>query len=199
MDGGQFVAQLGELDPGSSVKISLVVTPETAGNDHANGERDSPGKSTRPCERDRHDDRDGSGVSGYCSSSVRLLFTRSLNTAGVADLSVVRTVGSLGPVTVNYQTVAVNATPGLDFVPISGTLTFASGQTVGTILVPVLNDLWENHDDVVNVVLSSPGGGATLGTLTTAQLSIVDTDPDTTPPEVSQLTWSGTSTRRSPA
>ncbi len=31
LDGGQFVAQLGELDPGSSVQISLVVTPQTVG------------------------------------------------------------------------------------------------------------------------------------------------------------------------
>ena len=114
------------------------------------------------------------------------------NTAGSATFSVVRTVGSLGAVTVNFATVAGNATPGLDFVPTSGTLTFASGQTVGTIVVPVLNDPWENHNDTVNVVLSSPAGGATLGTLSTAQLTIIDTDPDTTPPAVSQVTWSGT-------
>ncbi len=109
----------------------------------------------------------------------------------MAELSVVRTVGSLGTVTVSFQTVAIDATAGVDFVPTSGTLTFATGQTVGTIEVPVLNDVWENHNDVVNVALSSPGGGATLGTVTTVQLTIVDTDPDTSPPEVSQFTWSG--------
>ncbi len=82
----------------------------------------------------------------------------------------------------NYQTVAVNATPGLDFVPTSGTLTFASGQTVGTIAVPVLNDPWENHNDSVNLVLSSPGAERPWARSATAQLSIIDTDPDTTPP-----------------
>ena len=86
-------------------------------------------------------------------------------------------VGSLGVVTVNYQTVAVNSTPGVDFVPTSGTLTFASGQTVARSRVPVLDDPWENHDDTVNVVLSSPSGGASLGSLSTTQVNIVDTDP----------------------
>ena len=114
-----------------------------------------------------------------------LQFSSSLysvaNTAGVAELSVVRTVGSLGTVTVNYQTVAINATPGLDFVPISGTLTLGPGQTVATIAVPILNDPWENHNDVVNLVLSSPGNGASLGPLSTTQLNIIDTDPDSRP------------------
>jgi hypothetical protein len=113
------------------------------------------------------------------------------DTAGVAILTVNRTDGFLGPVTINYQTVAVNATPGVDYVPTAGTLSFASGQTSATIQVPVLNDPWENHDEYVNVVLQSPGGGALLGSPATASLRIIDVDPDFTPPQVSVLSMSG--------
>lgn len=113
------------------------------------------------------------------------------DTAGVAALTVVRTVGSLGPVTVNYQTIAINAVPGVDFMPVAGVLTLASGQTSGTIMVPVLNDRWQNHDDFVVVALSSPGGGASLGAVSMAQLMIIDVDPDYTPPQATQLSWAG--------
>jgi len=88
--------------------------------------------------------------------------------------------------------VAVNATPGLDFTPVSGTLSFASGQTTGTILVPVLADPWDNHDEYVNVALGSPGGGANLGPVSTTLLRIIDVDPNSTPPQVAQLSWTGT-------
>ena len=114
-------------------------------------------------------------------------------TAGLAQFQVVRIDGSSGAVTVNYQTIAVNATPGLDFTPTSGTLSFASGQTTGTIWVPVLADPWDDHDEYVNVVLRSPGGGASLGAVSTALLRIIDVDPDVTPLQVSRLSWTGTS------
>jgi len=42
-------------------------------------------------------------------------------------------------------------------------------------------------------VLDSPTGGALLGGMTTAVLRIEDVDPDTTPPQVTGLTWTGSS------
>jgi Calx-beta domain/Bacterial Ig-like domain len=189
MVGGQFVAQLGELGPGASAQISLVVTPETAGTITQTASVTAQQVQLNPANATT------TTTVTVLESPGTLQFSNSTssvaNTAGMAYFSVVRILGSLGAVTVNYQSVAVDATPGLDFVPTSGTLTFAPGQTVGTIAIPVLNDPWENHNDTVNLVLSSPGGGATLGTVTTAQLSIIDTDPDRTAPEVSQLSWSG--------
>jgi uncharacterized repeat protein (TIGR01451 family) len=188
---GQFIAQLGELDPGASAEIRLVVMPQVPGtitstaSVTAEQNQLNPGNATASTTVTVLESA-GTLQFGGASYSVA-------NTAGSATISVLRTVGSLGAVMVNFTTIATNATPGLDFVPTSGTLTFATGQTVGTIVVPVLNDPWENHNDTVDVVLSSPTGGATLGSLSTAQLTIIDTDPDTTPPQVSQLTWSGTS------
>ena len=107
------------------------------------------------------------------------------DTAGVAAISVVRTMGALGAVTVQYQTLdGIAATPGLNYEPTAGTLTLANGQTTGTILVPVLDDIYNNHDDYVAVVLNAPTGGAVLGTTTTTVLRIHDADPDFTPPQV---------------
>ena len=57
----------------------------------------------------------------------------------------------------------------------------------------MLADRWDDHDEYVNVVLSSPSGGATIGPLGTSLLRIIDVDPDLTPPEVSGLTWTGSS------
>ena len=191
MVGGQFIAELGELDPGATAEIRLVVTPQTPGTITPTASVTAQQNQLNPS------NAIASTTVTVLESPGTLQFSNPTysvaNTAGMAYFSVVRTLGSLGAVTVNFETVAVNATPGLDFVPIAGTLTFAAGQTVGTIVVPVLNDPWENHNDTVNLVLTSPAGGATLGTLSTAQLSIIDTDPDTTPPQVSQVTWSGTS------
>ena len=189
--GGQFVAQLGELDPGSSMKITVVFTPQTPGMVTQTANVASAENQLDPASARATTTVNVVGSPGTLQWSASLYSVPE--TAGVALLSVVRTVGSFGVVTVNYQTVAVNATAGLDFVPTSGVLTFASGQTVGTIQVPVLADPWDNRDEYLNVMLSSPGGGVTLGGPSTAQLRIIDVDPDTTPPEVSRLTWNGTS------
>jgi uncharacterized repeat protein (TIGR01451 family) len=112
---------------------------------------------------------------------------------GVAVIPVVRLYGASSTITVNYQTVAVNATPGLDFTPVSGTLTLAPGQWSGSIQVPVLDDLYKKQDQFVDVTLSDPTGGAFLGPTSTDVLRIQDLDPDLTPPSVSGLVWSGSS------
>jgi uncharacterized repeat protein (TIGR01451 family) len=191
MVNGQVVAQLGQLNPGSSAVVTLVVTPTT------------PGTITQTATAAAAENQlDPAGATATTTATIlespgTLQFSTGLvavaETAGDAVFSVVRSGGALGTVTVNYQSVAVNAIPGLDYVPVAGTLSFASGQTTGTIEVPVLADPWDNHDEYVDVELSSPGGGASLGGLATSQLQIIDVDPNFAPPQVSQLTWAGNS------
>ena len=74
-------------------------------------------------------------------------------TAGSATLTVVRTAGERGTVTVHYATVPVNATPGMDYTPVSGTLTFGDRRTSQTIVVPVLANPYDRTNELVNVVL----------------------------------------------
>jgi uncharacterized repeat protein (TIGR01451 family) len=188
---GQLVAQVGTIAPGSSATFYLVVTATTAGSLYQ-----SAFVTEAENQLDPRSTAATTAVTVLESAGI-LQFGSTTNavaeTAGLAQLQVIRIDGALGAITVNYQTVAQNATPGLDFVPTSGTLSFASGQTAATIAIPVLADPWDNQDEYLSVVLSAPTGGAGLGTFSRAQLKIVDVDPDYTPPEVSNLSWTGTS------
>ena len=117
--------------------------------------------------------------------------------AGSATITVNRVNGSRGTVLVDYKTVPINATPGLDFTPVSGTLTFPAGVTSETIVVPVLADPYDHHDELVSVVLSNVRSSETLGqpilgTPSTATLTIKDIDPNFSPMVVSNVQWTGT-------
>jgi hypothetical protein len=64
------------------------------------------------------------------------------------------------------------ASAGSDYTSTSGTLTFNQGETSKTISIPIVNDGVFEADETVNITLSSPTGGATLGTPATATLTI---------------------------
>src|SRR5690606_7304356 len=57
----------------------------------------------------------------------------------------------------------------------SGTLTFAPDETVQSFAVPILDDAVNEADETLQLTLSSPSG-ATLGSLATATLTILDDD-----------------------
>lgn len=190
---GLMVVPLGSLAAGASAQLSIVLVPMASGQDSwtatvAGNEFDLDLTSNQ-----------ATATVAVAQSPGVLQFASPMTTvnetAGVAAISVVRTVGALGPVTVSYQTLSgPAATPGLDYTPIAGTLLLANGQTSGTILVPVLNNPYDNHDEYVVLAISSPTGGAVLGAATTTILRIHDTDPDFTPPLVTNVQWSGSST-----
>ena len=60
--------------------------------------------------------------------------------SGVAVIPVVRLYGRAAPSRSTIRPSPVNATPGLDFTPTSGTMTLGPGQSTGSIQVPVLDD-----------------------------------------------------------
>ena len=96
--------------------------------------------------------------------------------AGTALITITRTGGSEGTVTVNYATSNGTATAGSDYTSASGTLTFLDGETSKTFTVPVTDDTTQETLETVNLTLSAPTGGATLGTPASAVLTIVDND-----------------------
>ena len=98
-------------------------------------------------------------------------------TGGSATITVTRTGGSGGAVTVTYAAVSGTATAGADFTAVSGSLSWAAGDPAAkTFTVPVTDDsVWESTE-TVSLSLSSPSGGATLGSQKTATLSITDND-----------------------
>lgn len=62
------------------------------------------------------------------------------------------------PVTVNYATANGTATAGGDYTAVTGTLTFAPGQTVQSVVVPILNDAAGETTEAFTLTLSNPAG-----------------------------------------
>lgn len=96
--------------------------------------------------------------------------------AGTATITVERTGGSVGAVTVNYATSNGTALAGSDYTAASGTLTFAHGVTSQTFLVTLADDSLVESSEAITLTLSSPGGGASLGATSTASITITDND-----------------------
>ncbi len=95
---------------------------------------------------------------------------------GVATIVVTRAGGSGGYFTVNYATAGGTATPNVDYLPTSGSLTFAPGVNTQTFTVAILNDTLPEASETVGLVLSDPVGAATLGVPNPALLTIQDDD-----------------------
>jgi hypothetical protein len=103
------------------------------------------------------------------SGTTQLAFTVSLS-APAADA-----------VTVNYATGGGTATAGSDYVAQSGTLTFAPGETVRTILVDVIGDATFESDETFAVTLSAPSVNARVQT---SSATGTITNDDVQPPSV---------------
>ncbi|MCX6937793.1 MAG: hypothetical protein NTU80_07825 [Verrucomicrobia bacterium] len=107
-----------------------------------------------------------------------------LENAGSVTITVTRTGGSAGKVSIGVgtpggggQTATVNA----DYAPQSLFLTWLAGDTAPkTIAIPIVNDALVEPSETVRVIVIGPTGGATLGAISEATLTILD-DDDTTP------------------
>jgi hypothetical protein len=96
---------------------------------------------------------------------------------GKATIMVTRSNGMTGAVSVNYATSNGSATEPADYTLTSGTLNFADGEVIKTFDVPVVNDgMNEGGQEILNLTLSNPTGGATLNAQSTAQLYLIDYD-----------------------
>jgi hypothetical protein len=78
-------------------------------------------------------------------------------------ITVDRVGGASGTVGVSYTTAAQSAIPGVDFTPVSGTLTFAPGVMQESFTLPVVSNSANPNDATVSISLSGPTGGAVLG------------------------------------
>ncbi|HAZ43780.1 MAG TPA: hypothetical protein DDW76_36935 [Cyanobacteria bacterium UBA11369] len=95
----------------------------------------------------------------------------------VLAVTVTRTGGSAGTVgaTVNLANGSAIAPGDYNNNPI--TVTFADGDTAPKIVtIPIVNDTLVEPNETVNLTLTNPTGGASLGTQSTATLTIVDDD-----------------------
>ncbi|MBU2260274.1 S-layer homology domain-containing protein [Patescibacteria group bacterium] len=96
--------------------------------------------------------------------------------AGMATISVVRTGGKSGAVTVDYTVAEGTAKAGEDYEVVSGTLRFADNETSAILVVRILDDDTVEGDETINIALSEPTGGALLTTPSSAILTIKDNE-----------------------
>ncbi len=100
--------------------------------------------------------------------------------AGPVTITVTRTGGSAGTATVRFATYDRAGDPNVawglsDYVPTSGTLSFAPGETSKTFTISLIDDNSVEANENIGIALSNPSGGATVGT-PTATVSIVEND-----------------------
>ena len=98
-----------------------------------------------------------------------------------AGLAVELSQTSTDTVTVDYATSDITAEAGDDYTETSGTLTFAPGETVKAIIVPILDDAIYEPTERFDVTLSNPTG-ATLPAFPGARVNIAE---DESPPTAS--------------
>jgi hypothetical protein len=93
-----------------------------------------------------------------------------------ATITVTRADGTTGAVSVDYTTSNDTATAESDYTATAGTLTFADGETTKTIAIPILNTATTHPSETVNLSLSNPRGGTTLGAQNQAVLTILESN-----------------------
>jgi chitinase len=100
---------------------------------------------------------------------------------GSIAVTVARAGGSDGAVSVAYATGGGTATAGSDYTAQSGTFTWVAGDPSSrTINIPITDDNVYEGNETFDVNLSSPGGGATLGTPSTATVTINENESQPT-------------------
>jgi Calx-beta domain/Right handed beta helix region len=98
--------------------------------------------------------------------------------SGNAAITITRTNGSTGVVgvTLTLGGGTSNATAGSDYTDVTGTYMLGDTVTSLPVNIPILDDQTFEGNETLHLMLSAPTGGATLGTLTMADLTIVDND-----------------------
>ncbi len=97
---------------------------------------------------------------------------------GTAGVMVLLSPASGLRVTMEYAVTNGTALADLDFVPVTGVLTFEPGQTSQVVSVPILDDLEDEFTESARVSLSH-ATNAVLGAPATATIEILDNDPPT--------------------
>jgi hypothetical protein len=96
--------------------------------------------------------------------------------AGSVAVTVNRTGGSSGAVSVGYSVANGSADAGADFSATSGTLKWASGDAASkTFSIPISNATAFSGTKTFSVSLTTPGGGATLGSPSSANVTVTGT------------------------
>ncbi|MEO8435610.1 MAG: Calx-beta domain-containing protein, partial [Pyrinomonadaceae bacterium] len=98
----------------------------------------------------------------------------ALEDVGNLTITVVRTGGSKGAISVNYSSADSTAIAGSDYSTVSGTLLFADGETSKTFTIPVVNDGVTEPDETLRLALGGTTDLERIGSPATATVTIQD-------------------------
>lgn len=108
--------------------------------------------------------------------------------AGNATVTITRTDGTDGAISVRVASRDSTASAA-DYTAVATTVTFNDGDAATkSVLVPIINDTGDESDETLYLTLSTPTGGASLGSAREALLTILD--DDVSPPEAPKATLS---------
>ena len=121
------------------------------------------------------------GTFNFSASSVS-----ASESAGTADLTVNRTGGTSGALTVNYSfsngtaTGASGCSSGIDFDNSNLSVSFADGESSKTITVPICADTVYESDEDFGVTLTGATGGGSIGSQSSTTVTVVNDDAPAT-------------------
>ncbi|MEB3828332.1 Calx-beta domain-containing protein [Phormidium sp. CCY1219] len=103
-------------------------------------------------------------------------FTLDENGTATQGITLTRTDGADGDVTVNVSAADGTATSPDDYDNSDILVSFADGETEKTVTLALIDDTEDEADETLTLSLSNPIGGATLGSAASAVVTIVDND-----------------------
>ncbi len=111
------------------------------------------------------------GSLGFASTSLR-----AIEGAGPLTVTVQRSNGRSGVVTVDYRTLPGTAIPGVTYQPVSGRLTFSDGEVSKNFQVPIFDSSLVQGDSMFYVTLTNAIGAAGILDPVTVPVTVVDND-----------------------
>lgn len=115
---------------------------------------------------------DGTGASGQVQFSVSVMTV--IEDIGLMTVTVVRTDGSAGTLTVDFATADGTAIAGQDYTATSGTLTFSGGETSKTFQVPITEDAPTETNETFIISLRNTSNLDSLGLPNTLEVIVLD-------------------------
>jgi hypothetical protein len=97
---------------------------------------------------------------------------------GSVTLTLTRTNGADGAISVSVASGGGSAAAGADYTALSQTVSWSDGETQAkNVVLTIADDSIDEPNETVNLALSNATGGATLGAVASATVTIVDNDP----------------------
>ncbi len=176
------LAIIGNLAPGAYATVFITVTPTATGSLVSAGTASTTNFNTNAA-------NDVAFIANTAANHPGTFALSASSYAGPENggsipITIDRLNGTQGAIAVTYTTVAGTAVSGVNYTPTSGTVTFAAGQTSATVDVPVKDDGQVDGNFTFSFAITSVNNGASLGSPSSAPVTIVNSDRDLTPPQV---------------